>query len=181
MGELKSAWEIAQEKASKLGKLSAEEIRQQMEQRCQQLGNAIAQRYLDHENQDLVAELKSYTDEEKELLTKAIIAQLIQAIDLTSLDTARLDKILRGISGLEPEWEPGIAQIRELFQESQQAEEKIRQEIEREGREILHQMRVSGTAVSQINPLARAAWQESRLKVIQPFEERWQQLKQELL
>ena len=40
MGELKSAWEIAQEKANKLGKLSDEEKEQQTRQRYRQIGQA---------------------------------------------------------------------------------------------------------------------------------------------
>ena len=58
MDELKSAWEIAQERANRLGKLSAEEKEQQERQGYRQIGQVLAQKWLDNPQRlDLTAEL----------------------------------------------------------------------------------------------------------------------------
>lgn len=184
MSELKSAWEIAQEKADKLGKLSAEEQRQQTEQRCQENGRAIAQRYLDHgEQQKLAVELSSCPEEERGLITQAIIAHLSEALNLktASPQDARIDTILQGIVAVKPELQPITSQIIQLIQEYHRAGDSARQEIESKTRERLHRLRISGTAVGEINieglPEGREAWR----KLAQPFEQRLNSLKQELI
>jgi hypothetical protein len=191
MGELKSAWEIAQEKASKLGKLSAEEKRQQMEQRCHQIGKAMAQTYLDHqEGQNITTQLSNYPEEEKRLIAQAIVGHLSEALSLRNpkitenpqgfSSVSRLEKIIQGIATIAPKLQPVTSQISLLIQEYQQAGEKTRQEIENKGRERLHQLRISGTAVGGINIEATLEWQEDWYKLAQPFEERLNELKQEL-
>ncbi len=50
MGEMKSAWEKAQEKLEKLGKLTEEESRQL---ECIPVGNKLAARYLQDTNYNL--------------------------------------------------------------------------------------------------------------------------------
>jgi len=85
MSELKSAWEIAQEKANKLGKLSAEELQRQREEECRQIGQGIAQRYLDNpESLSLDIELNKHPEEGRGLIRKAVASHLIQALDLSS-------------------------------------------------------------------------------------------------
>jgi hypothetical protein len=184
MAELKSAWEIAQEKADKLGKLSAEEQRQQMEQRCQQTGRAMAQRYLGNwEQQRLAIELSSRPEEEQKLITQAIIAHLSEALSLrtASPQDTRLEKILQGIATVKPELQPTTSQISLLIQEYHQAGNRTRQEIESKTRERLHQLRISGTAVGEINIEAIPQWQEAWHELAQPFEQRLNSLKQDLI
>jgi hypothetical protein len=57
MGEMKSAWEKAQEKVEKLGKLTEEEIKQF---ECVPVGNKLAAQYLQDPNYNLDAELTKY-------------------------------------------------------------------------------------------------------------------------
>jgi len=57
MGEMKSAWEKAQEKVEKLGKLTEEESRQL---ECIPVGNKLAARYLQDTNYNLDGELTKY-------------------------------------------------------------------------------------------------------------------------
>ncbi len=57
MGEMKSAWERAQEKVEKLGKLTEEESRQL---ECIPVGNKLAARYLQDTNYNLDGELTKY-------------------------------------------------------------------------------------------------------------------------
>ena len=196
MGELKSAWEIAQEKANRLGKLSAEEEEQQRQQKYRQVGQALAQRYLDNpETLSLTTELNKRPEEEQELVKKAILSHLIQAIDLkgrsgTTLDPARysrsgedkprLEKISQEIVSLEPKSQPIIEEITKLMQEYEGAEGKTRQELEGKTREILHQLRISGTAVGDINIEATPQWQQAQQRLVETLELRLISLKQEL-
>jgi hypothetical protein len=57
VGEMKSAWEKAQEKVKKLGNLTEEEIRQL---ECVPVGNKLAAKYLQDTNYNLDAELTKY-------------------------------------------------------------------------------------------------------------------------
>jgi len=203
MAELKSAWEIAQGKADKLGKLSTEELRQQGEEKCRQIGEAIAQRYLDNvEPLNLGIELDKHLEEERELIKRAVASRLIQALALSSRSGAscgpagrdggmkqsnrggaaylRLEKIIQGIASLEPQSRAITERLRQLFQEYEEVTREARQEIERKDKEILHRLRISGTAVGAINVEAVPGWQQAWQRLRQPFEPRLDHLKQEL-
>jgi len=204
MAELKSAWEIAQGKADKLGKLSTEELRQQGEEKCRQIGEAIAQRYLDNvEPLNLGIELDKHLEEERELIKRAVASRLIQALALSSRSGAscgpagrdggmkqsnrggaaylRLEKIIQGIASLEPQSRAITERLRQLFQEYEEVTREARQEIERKDKEILHRLRISGTAVGDINVEAMPQWQQTWHRLRKPFEPRLDNLKQELV
>ena len=181
MGEIKSAWEIAREKADKLGELSPEERKKQIEDRCHLIGESLAEKYLTGgSTKSLEAELNKHGSEEKELITQAVVQRLIEEIDLEHGSV--LDRISQGILNLikiESAAET-VDKITVLFQEYQAAEHRERQEIEKAGRAILHHLRISGTAVDKINIRAKNEWQKKLDQLIQPFEERLNRLKQEL-
>ena len=159
MGELKSAWEIAQEKADRLGRLSAEEQEQQKRERCRQAGQVLAQKWLDgSEEVDIAAELNKYGEEEKGMIRQAIIDCLVEAIDFNS--PGRLERAIQGIAGLEPESQPMVEGLTRLVQEYEQAERKTRRELQGPYREVLHELRISGTAVGDINVEATPQWQQ---------------------
>ena len=177
MGELKSAWEIAQEKANKLGKLSAEEEQQERRQRCEEIGKAMAQKYLESpEGRNI--EPNNYPEEGKKLIRQAILNYLVEAIDLKSF--ALLERATQGIAKIEPKTKPIIEQINQLAQEYEEDWRKKRREIESKGRETLHQLRISGSAISHINIEAKQEWQQFLYQLAQPFQERLDALKGEL-
>jgi len=179
MGEIKSAWEIAQAKAAKLGRLSAEEERQQREKQFSQIGIAIAQRYLSHWNpQNIQGELSQYSSEDKLMVTRTILSELAQTIDLRSQNT--FERTAKGILSLKPEAKGTIEQIRELSREYEQDERKISQDIEAKVKEMLHQLRISGSAIGGINVEANQEWHQSLQELAQPFQERLEALKTEL-
>ncbi|MBM3167510.1 MAG: hypothetical protein FJZ83_02805 [Chloroflexi bacterium] len=181
MGNIKSAWELAHEKADKLGELSQEEKRKQMEERCSQIGKTLADKYLERENtRYLETELKKYNGQDKESIAHATLERLTDAIDFRYAKA--LEKIKDGILLVSKNSAKDIVnQVEELFREYQEAEEGKRQEIEKAGKEILHQMRISGTAIGKINIQANAQWQKDLEQTSQPFEEKLRSLKQELL
>jgi len=190
MGELKSAWEIAQGKADRLGKLSAEELQQQREEKCRQTGQAIALRYLENiEPLELDVELEKHPEEEKGLIKRAAAKRLLEALELGSQSgTGRrpaggdggMDRVIQGIARLEPKSGAIIEQLRQLFQEYEAATGQTGREIESKGRERLHRLRISGTAAGAINMEAMPEWQQAWQRLKQPFQPRLDQLKQEL-
>ena len=181
MGEIKSAWEIAQEKADKLGELSPEERAKQREDRCRPIGKSLAEKYLgQHDTQYLEAELNKQNSEDRELISQTVLQALIERIDLRYGHI--LDRVNEGILSLVKTKTAveTVGKIKELFQEYRETEKVERQEIERAGGEILHQLRISGTAISQINIQAREDWQKKLNQLARPFEENLGRLKQEL-
>jgi hypothetical protein len=183
MGELKSAWEIAQEKANRLGKLSTEEREQQARQRQRKIGQALAQKWLDSSQKfNITTELNKYEEKEREIIRRAVIEHLVEAIELTTTQGINnVKKIIEVISSLEPELQPKAEEIGHLVQEYEEAEQNIRQELESDYRETLHQLRISGTAVGAINIEADPKWQAARQELVKAFTPRLNCLKQSLI
>jgi hypothetical protein len=183
MGELKSAWEIAQEKANRLGKLSAEEKEQQARQRYRQIGQVLAQKWLDSSQRlDMTAELKKHEEKDRNIIKQAAIEHLIGAIELTSAQVRNnVEKIIKGISSLEPELQPEAEEIGKLVQEYEGAEQKMRQELESKYWDTLHRLRISGTAVDAINIEADQKWQVARQGLVEAFTPRLNDLRQALI
>ena len=182
MGEIKSTWEIVQEKTSKLGKLSPEEQEKQRQDKCRLIGKSLAEKYLSQYDVRLLEiEFTKHSTEDKDVIRQAAIHRLIEGINLQH--SLRLDEISQGILNLTKNEKPvqTLGKIKELFQEYDEIENRERQEIEKVGREILHQLRISGTAISQINTRAKEEWQKKLNQLAHPFEERLNVLKQELL
>ena len=182
MDELKSAWEIAEQRASRLGRLSAEEQQQQERDRCHQIGRVLAAKWLDgHERLDLTAELGTYGKENRTAVKRAVIEHLVEAIEPSSPGNAdRVTRAIAGIEGLAPELQPEIDEIRRLLHEYAEAERKARQEMENTCRESLHRLRISGTAVAGINIEATEEWQEAHQRLVEDFTPRFNDVKQAL-
>jgi hypothetical protein len=183
MGELKSAWEIAQEKANRLGKLSTEESEQQARQRNRKIGQALARKLLDSSQKlDITAELNKHEEKEREIIKRVVIEHLVEAIEFTtSQGINSVKKIIEVISSLGPELQPKAEEINHLVQEYKEAEQKIRQELEIDYRETLHQLRISGTAVDAINIEDDPKWQAARQELVEVFTPRLNDLKQALI
>jgi hypothetical protein len=183
MSELKSAWEIAQENANRLGKLSDEEKEQQSRQRCRQIGQVLAQKWLESSRQpDITAELNKHGEKERDLIKQAVIEHLAEAIEFTATQGVnRTKRAIEAISSLEPELQPKAGEISQLIQEYEGAEQKIRQELESNYRETLHRLRISGTAVDTINIEADPKWQPARQGLVEAFTPRLKGLKKALI
>lgn len=183
MGELKSAWEIAQERANRLGELSAEEREQQERQGHRQIGHALAQKWLDSSRKlDMITELNKHQEKERYIIKQAAIERLVETIELTTTQGINdVKRVIEAISSLEPESQPKAEEIGQLVQEYEGAEQKIRQELESNYRETLHQLRISGTAVDAINIEANPQWQLARQRLIEDFTPRLNDLKQTLI
>ena len=174
MGEIKSAWELAMEKVDKLGKLSPEELRRQKEDKCKSIGQGLAEKYLSGLTmRDLKLELDKHKGEERELVRAALASRLIDAIELG--DVERLSKVVEAMSGLKIKNEEVAAakgDIEGLFAEYREAEQKKRREVETAARGVLHQLRISGSAIGSVNPEVVPEWKSELDKIAQPYRER---------
>lgn len=182
MGEMKSAWEIAQERADRLGRLSAEEKQQQERERFDRAGQAVAQKWLDGaRDTDVSAQLGKYNEEERGMITRAAIAHLAEGVTIgDSHSVERAERAMSGIALLNPKLQPQLEELGRLIQEYETAERKLRQDLESGYRETLHRMRISGSAVAGINIDADPQWQPAREKIAESFAPGLSELKQAL-
>jgi len=183
MSEMKSAWELAQERANRLGKLSAQEKEEQERQTYSQIGRALAHKLMNgFQRLDIAEELGKHEEKGRETIKQAVMEHLVAAVELTpgkSLDSAR--GIIGAISSLKPDLQPRAEEVGQLVREYELAEEKIKQELEGNTRETLHQLRISGTAVGAINIEDNPQWQTARQGLVESFAPRLNALKQALL
>jgi hypothetical protein len=183
VGEIKSAWELAMEKVEKLGKLSPEELQRQKAERCGSIGQGLAERYLSGlALRDLKLELDKHKGEEKELVRAALASRLIAAIELGEAE--RLVKVVEAILGLRLKSEHGLpaarGEIEGLFAEYREAQQKKRREVETAARGVLHQLRISGSAIGSVNPEVVPEWKNELDKIAQPYRERLDEIKARL-
>ena len=183
MSELKSAWEVAQERANRLGKLSTEEKEQQERQRYRQIGQVLAKKWLNSSQQlDMTAELNKHEEKARNIIKQAVIKQMAEAIEFTpTRGINSVKRIVEAISSLEPELQPKAEEIGQLVQEYEGAEQKIRQELEINYRETLHQLRISGTAIDSTNIEANHQWQVAQQGLVEALTPRLNDLKQALI
>ncbi len=186
MGNMKSAFERAWERAEGLGKLTPQEIRERKEEEFTLIGQGLAQRYLEHGHHDVLQEgLDKYGGEEKEIAIKGVLSSLVAAIERGDYEIAA--RAMAGIQTLK-----GNGPIREIaeeveviFQEYEEAKqqryEKVKGQLEREEREILHQLRISGSAVEEVNLEVSGAWDRACAELRSQLGERLHQLTKQLL
>lgn len=189
MGEMKSALEKALEKAEKLGKLSPEEMRERKEAEYATIGRALAERYLGHGHRRILKEeVRRYSGEEKGIVIGAALSRLAEAIDLASDEFfEKTEKALAGMLALKEKGrireiiESITSLLKEFREEKEQKYEREKERIEKGERELLHQLRISGSAVGAINLKASEAWGTISQELYSQFNERLEALKQELL
>lgn len=183
MGDIKSAWEIAMEKVDKLGKLSPEELRNQRRQELAPVGQGLADRYLGGLGLwQLKIELDRYKGTERDLVTEALISSLARGIELGNNE--RLAKAIEGVCALKEEHKASITEIKDqaetLFREYQEVEQRERQQAEESVKGILHQLRISGSAIGAVNPRVMPEWQQALDRFAEPYIIRLEELKDRL-
>ena len=185
MGDMKSAFEKALEKADKIGKLSPEEMKEREEAEFTPVGRAIAERFLGHgHKQILKEEVERYSNDENGVVVRAALSRLFETIDLSSGHP--IDRALDGLLALREKEGIGrtIASIRiifaELQKEREQEYEREKENIEKSERELLHQLRITGSAVGTMNPKASESLNLVYGQLNSRFNERLEALKKEL-
>jgi hypothetical protein len=186
MSEMKSALEKALERAERLGRLSPDEVKERRRAEYTPIGRAVADRYLGHGHGGIfIEELNAYGGEEKDIVIGAALSRLGEAIELGNYEVT--ERAIEGILALKGRDEVGGIgeEIRSLLKEYKLAENERykgrKEEIERKGRELLHQLRISGSAVAGINLEASETWKEMAQELYARFDQRLQELKEKLL
>jgi triphosphoribosyl-dephospho-CoA synthetase len=182
VSNLKSAWEIAMEKAKKLDDVTLAELKRKDEERCRLAGRAMAERYFaGGDLRQLAEDLEKYRGEEKELIKSAATSGLVEAISLG--DDERLDAAAQGVlflTGNEQVVEIS-ARIKQLFQQYRQAEKEETEKMDAAGKRTLQQAEISGSAIKAVNSAAREDWKQSLEEMTRPYTKELENYKQEIL
>ena len=182
---MKSALERALERAEKLGPLSPEEKQRAKEEEYSAIGQGVAQQYLQQADKvALVRQIEQYKAEEREIVCRAVLTAMLDKIELDDQEiTARA---LEGLAALQQgeDLAEALGKIRELLAEYQQTKlkalEKGKSLAAKAIQEELHRLRISGSAVGQVNLKVSPAWDKLTGRFQPQFNERLAHLKQEL-
>jgi len=170
--KIKSALEIALEKAQRLGSLSDEEKGRLRAEELDSAGESLARRYLGGAPlQDIEADLAGRPGDERSAVRSRVLSRLLDAIDLSS-DSSN-DRLLAAIERLSGDAEPARS-IGGLLREHRDAIEKARREtagaLEAAKREELERLGISGSAVEP------ATWSSAEwARVRQDLDSRYRQ------
>jgi len=143
----------------------------------------LAQKWLDSSQRlDVTAELNKHEENEREIIKQAIIEHLVETIGFANTQAIdSVKRVVEAISSLKPELQSKAEEMGQLVQEYELAEQKIRQELESNYRETLHQLRISGTAIDAINIEDNDRWQLARQGLVESLAPRLNALKQALV
>ena len=176
--KLKSALEIALEKAQKLGALSEEERQGLRDEELVAAGEALAKRYLNGLHlRDIEAELGRRREEDRRIVSRHLLSSLVDKIDIEHVeDDERILAAIQHLSG-----DSGIVQsIRDLLREYQSATEKAWREngsaLEKAKRNELALKGISGSAVDPAIETS-AEWLEIRQRLDSHYQERLDEIK----
>jgi hypothetical protein len=164
--KIKSALDIAMERANRLGGLSAEESRKLKEQELAATGEALAKRYLNGlPLRDLDAELAKHGEEDRGTVQQMVLSHLADAIDLVNAD--RSEKSLLAVGHLSGN-KDAVEKVRAVLREHEEALAKARQEnggaLAEAKRAELERLCISGSAVKPLTETSEE-WQEVRSRI----------------
>ncbi|QJA06160.1 hypothetical protein FVE67_04810 [Thermosulfurimonas marina] len=173
MGEIKSALEIALEKAEKIGKASKEELRAQ---ELREKGQRLAARYLSPEGEvDLAAEIAKLSPEERLPVVRGVVETLLRNIVLPR-DEMALKDCQKALQGLEavfsafPEIKNLTREIEKLLQQYLNHREALYQQLKQQFETQLagveealsNQMGVKVKVEVEMHPQFQEEWRKVR-------------------
>ena len=178
---IKSALEIAMERAACMPDLTQEELAEQKEREYRPRGAAIAQRYLEGalKERDLQTELSKYKEQEGGIVKRAFLLTLKQSIKVESKSMSL--RALDGINVVEPSAD--FAEIRQqveaIFDEfGRQIERQIKR-YETLEKERFQDLGISGSAVKP-NLEESQAWQVELKRIQSEYDSKISELKENL-
>ena len=175
--ELKSAFDIAMERAQKLGDLSAEDKRRLREGELSEVGQALGKRYLSGlPIRDVELELNKYK-EDRQILTRYFLAFLVDKISLT--DPGDVERVLEAIQHFSRS--PKVIDgIRGIMNEYPAAVEQARQEIQSKlGTAKRKELARKGISGSAVEPAIEASpeWLETSQHLLSEYQKRLEGVK----
>jgi hypothetical protein len=176
--KIKSALEIALEKAQRLGVLSDEEKLRLKDEELVAAGEALAKRYLNGlPLRDIDVELGRRREEDRQIISRNLLSSLVDKIDMEHI--AGAERILAAIQHLSGD--SGVVQsMRDLLREYQSATEKAWREngsaLEAAKRNELELKGISGSAV---DPAIETSpeWLQIRHRLDTDYQERLEEIK----
>ncbi len=181
---IKSAFEIAMERVSSLPELTPEEAAEQKEREFKPVGLALSHKYLQRQisEDELLSELSRRQGEKGEIVRRAVISNLFQAIQLE--DIAKADKALAGLAALAARVADGFRetiqrnflQVRSEFEREVQIEFKVFDSIVRKDLETAG---IRGSAIKP-NLVENEKWLQNLSRMRQAYEPKLEKIKNEL-
>jgi len=190
MGEMKSAYERAMERAGKLGSLSPEEMKKQEEERLLTIGRAIAGKYIEHgSTQILVGDIEKLKAEDRVLVSKGARLGLAGSLSFDKGVTLEaVDRVVEGLTALVSDKKGAIDELigsvkkllEELEAELDSTYSKEYSHLESERRVLLQGLGISGSAVASVNVEGSSVWQQIESRIRLEYNAKLEPLKKKL-
>jgi len=179
--ELKSAFDIAMERAQKLGDMSAQERQRSREEEFREIGEALGKRYLDGlPIRDVEIELRRY-EENRQIIIRYLLSFLLNTLDTGNYEGA--ENVLAAIQHYSGD-SGAVASIRNLFNEHQKAIEQAWEE-KRDTLELAKRkgLKLRGIFGSAVEPAIETSpeWLEIRQRLDASYQKRFEETKTLLL
>jgi len=179
--ELKSAFDVAMERAQKLGDMSAQERQRSREEKFRAIGEALGKRYLDGlPLRDVEIELGRHA-ENRQIVIRYLLSFLLDA--LAPGDSEGAENILAAVQYYSGD-SGAVARIRNLFNEYQKALEQAWEEKRIElGAARRKELKLRGISGSAVEPAIEASpeWLEIRQRFDASYQKRFEETKIPLL
>ena len=188
MADIKSAYEIAMEKAEKIPKATDEEL---LKWKYTPEGEKLAARYLKKET-DLVAELAAFEPKIAQHVSEGVLTTLVRNINLPRSDTAKRTnkRAMDGIKSIKQDkvaTENVFSQIRRLFshyseqgeQQRRQAYQQVKSSFEAKLQQALQQQMGSSVAGVKIDVEKQPQFQEEWRKLLNQLDSQYIKLLKE--
>ena len=190
MGEMKSAYDRAMERAGKLGKLSPDEMKKQEEERLITIGRAIADKYLTHgSTQVLKGDIDKLRSDDRVLVSRGARLGLTGSISFDRGSTMEpLDRVATGLAALatgkQTQVEELISNVKGLLEELEAELDRTYSNeyshLESERRILLQGLGISGSAVAGVNVEGSSAWQQIEDELRAQYSSKLESLKKRL-
>jgi len=179
--ELRSAFDIAMERAQKLGDMSAQERQRSREEEFRAIGEALGKRYLDGMPiRDVEIELRRY-EENRQIVIRHLLSFLLDALAPGNSEGA--ENILTAIQHYSGD--PGaVARLRNLFNEYQKAIEQSWKEKQiKLGAAQRKELKLRGISGSAVEPAIEASpeWLQTKQELFAAYQKRFEETKIPLL
>lgn len=174
--ELKSAFEIALERAGKLGGMSSEEKRKLEDEKCASFGIALGTRYLKGlPIRDIELELARHK-EDRAAITRYLVSFLADKIDLGDPESS--EGILEAVQHFSGN-SSAVQDVRNLLVEYHTAKEQARRERRSElAASLMSELEQKGISGSAVEPAVEASseWLQSQKRLHSEYQKRLQKM-----
>ena len=181
MSEIKSSWEITQDRLKNIGDLTADERKEQEKSRINALGKGVAGKYMLTGNPAILdEELRKNKSGERERIKKAALQHLVDSIDIHNSIVPH--PFSQGITQLGDSLSTSsrLQKIHTCIDAYHKLEKAEMRKIDSDARLILTQRAIAGTAIGKFNVHSRKEWEQTFITLATRYEEKLEKLKKEI-